>query len=58
MRVGPTIGAVGQRPCPGHRRHLAHDHVTLLQILLAMAALVTPVIAGVRLLDRDSELYA
>ena len=35
-----------------------HDLVTLLQILLAMAALVTPVIAGVRLLDRDSELYA
>ena len=58
MRVGPTIGAGGQRPCPGYRRHLVHDLVTLLQILLAMAALVTPVIVGVRLLDRDSELYA
>ena len=35
-----------------------HDLVTLLQILLAMAALVTPVIVGVRLLDRGSERYA
>jgi hypothetical protein len=35
-----------------------NDLVTLVQILLAMAALVTPVIVGVRLLDRDSELYA
>jgi hypothetical protein len=35
-----------------------NDLVTLLQILLATAAVVTPVIAGVRLLDRGSERYA
>jgi hypothetical protein len=35
-----------------------NDLVTLLQILLATAALVAPVIVGVRLLDRGSELYA
>ena len=35
-----------------------NDLVTLLQILLATAALVTPVIVGVRLLDHESERYA
>lgn len=41
-----------------HRRHLVNDILTLTQVLVAMAALVLPIIVGVRLLDRGTDLYA
>lgn len=35
-----------------------NDILTLTQVLVAMAALVLPIIVGVRLLDRGTDLYA
>jgi hypothetical protein len=54
------LSPVGHRyPVVDHRSHPVSDIITLLHIVLVLAALVLPVIVGVRLLaGPDSEPFA